>query len=445
MKIYKRDEWTLPAIIEDKANTWGDRIFLYYGNDQVTYNQLNVNANRVANALIDLGIKKRENVALMIPNCIEFFFIWFGIAKAGGGDVPVHVSLRGRTLADIINRSDCKLLIVDQALIGQIRAVENDLKSVKKIAVCPCAKADPLTESEYGLNFATTPYASLLAYSAEAPGVDVKPTDLASIAFSSGTTGPPKGIMMSHNYHVHFVETKAKYMRTTSEDNFYNTFPMTNHAGQYELAWCAFQADARLTLVDRFNLERFWNDIRKYQCTEWLYLGGRLSRLLKQPKRENDRDNPARAWYGIAATKEVQQAFEKRFGVRLIESYGMNEANMPAYTPFNAGKPGSCGKVISDFELKIFDKDDNELPPGQVGEIVWRPQKPFTIMGGYYKMPETTAATWRNLWFHSGDLGRLDNDGYLYFVERKVESIRSKAYFISPTQIEDIVNSHCRY
>ncbi len=444
MKIYEGNERTLPGIIEDKAKTWKDRVFLFYGDEQVTYNQLNDNGNRISNALIDLGVRKGENIGLMIPNCVEYFYIWFGITKAGAIDVPIHINLRGRTLSDLINRSDCETIFVDQALLDRLRVVQEELRNVKKVVVCPCRRAEPLSNSELGLRFATVHYTSLLAYSCEPPGVDVEPSDLASIAFTSGTTGPPKGIMMSHNYHVHFAETKAKYMRTTSEDVFYNTFPMTNHAGNYELAWCAFQADARLVLVDRFDHERFWDDIRRHQCTEWLYLGGLLSRLLAQPKSENDKDHPVRAWYGIAATETVQRAFEERFGVRLIEIYGMNEGNIPAYTPFDARKPGSCGKAIPDFELKIFDDNDHELSPGQVGEIVWRPKKPFTVMNGYYKMPERTIEMWRNLWFHSGDLGYLDEDGYLFFVRRKAESIRSRAYFISPTQVEEIVNSHSK-
>jgi crotonobetaine/carnitine-CoA ligase len=263
-----------------------------------------------------------------------------------------------------------------------------------------------------------------------------------AIMFTSGSTGAAKGVMLAHEYAFHFSGGKVKHMRTGREDSIFNCYPLFNATGQFETTLPAMLADARVAHVHHFSASQFWDQIRRYGATEFVYMGGILSILFKQPERPDDADNLVRAAYGVPTPPEIHRAFERRFGLKLIEVYGSTEANVVTYNPYDDNRVGACGKPTSGFQIRIVDDDDEQLATGMTGEILVRPEQPFTMLIGYYQTPEATAAAFRNLWYHTGDLGYEDEDGFLYFVGRKDERIRRLGYNIAPAEIEDIVNSH---
>jgi crotonobetaine/carnitine-CoA ligase len=201
-------------------------------------------------------------------------------------------------------------------------------------------------------------------------------------------------------------------------------------------------ADGQVAMAEGFNPKLFWEDIRKYGCTETVSMGGAFSLVEKNPPSAEDRDHPLKKIYIIPLPVDFQQRCEKRFGIKMMEIYGQTECNLVCFRTWDRGKVGSCGFANSGFEIKIFDEKDNECAPNVEGEIVVRPTKSHIIAKGYYKMPEKFGERMTNCWWHTGDLGRMDEDGYLYFHRRKEETIRFRGHFVSTTEVEAILNKH---
>jgi crotonobetaine/carnitine-CoA ligase len=197
-----------------------------------------------------------------------------------------------------------------------------------------------------------------------------------------------------------------------------------------------------MVLADRFSASRFWDDVRHYGATQFNYLGGVIPILAKQPPKPDDLDNPVRIALGAGCPQTVMEEVEKRFGIKCLEGFGMTEIGIPVHVRVNDRRPGSCGKPLDIYEIKLFDDQDNEVPAGEAGEIVFRPREPFVMMLGYYNMPDKTAESFRNLWFHTGDLAKRDEDGYFYFVDRKKDALRRRGENISSFEVERAVNSH---
>ncbi len=197
-----------------------------------------------------------------------------------------------------------------------------------------------------------------------------------------------------------------------------------------------------MVLSDKFSASRFWEEIRKYKATQFNYLGAVIPILAKQPPRPDDLDNPVRIALGAGCPQAVMDEVEKRFGLKCLEGFGMSETGIPIHVTVNDRRPGSCGKVLDIYEIKLVDDEDEEVPVGEPGEIIFRPREPFTMMLGYYHMPEKTLEAYRNLWFHTGDLAKRDEDGYFYFVDRKKDALRRRGENISSFEVERAINTH---
>jgi crotonobetaine/carnitine-CoA ligase len=195
-------------------------------------------------------------------------------------------------------------------------------------------------------------------------------------------------------------------------------------------------------LHDRFSASRFWDICRDEGVTAFNFMGALVLMLFKQPERDDDADNPVRLAYGAPAPVAVLERFEQRFGMQLIEVYGSTELGACLESRPSSRRIGSCGRAAPQYEVEIHDENDNPLPPGLEGEIVVRPREPFSMVQEYWGMPEATLAAFRNLWFHTGDRGRVDADGWFYYVDRLKDSIRRRGENISSWEVEQVVNDH---
>jgi crotonobetaine/carnitine-CoA ligase len=272
--------------------------------------------------------------------------------------------------------------------------------------------------------------------------VEVYPWDPLSIIYTSGTTGLPKGALGPHNFWIVCAEKMLEYRDGGKEDIFYTFMPLYHFNAQCLTTVTTLVAEAQMVLADRFSASRFWDDTRRYGATQFNYLGGVIPILVKQPAKPNDLDNPIRIALGGGCPGAVMEEAEKRFGMKCLEGYGMTEIGIPIHVRLNDRRPGSCGKPMDIYEIKLFDDQDNEVPIGEIGEIVFRPREPFVMMLGYYNMPDKTAESLQNLWFHTGDLAKKDADGYFYFVDRKKDALRRRGENISSFEVERAVNSH---
>jgi crotonobetaine/carnitine-CoA ligase len=236
------------------------------------------------------------------------------------------------------------------------------------------------------------------------------------------------------------AEDLRDYAELNSEDIIYTCLPLYHANPQVYCVLTALVAGGSIALAERFSASRFWQEIRAYRATAFSYVGSVLPILLSQPEKEEERGSPAKKCFGGGAPRDVHEAATGRFGLQVCELYGMSETG--TWNTINRPgkiKSGSVGQIRASFEVKIFDDLDNDLLPGQVGEIVIRPKKPFIMFTGYYRMPEETLKDYRNLWFHTGDLGKVDSEGYFYFCGRKKESIRRGGENISPYEIERVL------
>jgi crotonobetaine/carnitine-CoA ligase len=412
--------YVLGELIEDRARRNGERIFLHFKDRTYTYEEMNRYANRCANAFLQQGMVKGDKISIMLPNCPEFLFVWFGSAKVGAVEVPVNTSYKGEFLRHLVDQSDSKILFLDREWLDRLKLIENDLKKLQLVVILGALSKQeaagyriPMISFEEFFDAPETP-------------VDIKiyPHDPQNIIYTSGTTGLSKGALGPHKFWIVVAEQLLPLREGGREDIFYTFLPLYHMNGQCLTTITALLAEGQ------------------YKATQFNYLGAVIPILEKQPEKPEDIDNPVKIAFGAGCPQAVMERFEKRFGLKCMEGFGMTEIGIPVHTTLYDRRAGSCGKPLPIYEIKLVDDEDNEVAPGVPGEIVFRPKEPFTMMLGYYNMPDQTLDTFRNLWFHTGDLAKRDEGGYLYFVDRKKDSLRRRGENISSFEVERAINTH---
>jgi carnitine-CoA ligase len=422
-------------ILEDKATMNAGRVAVLTAHEQITYDQLNERVNRVGNALQAIGVTKNDKVCVMLPNVPEFLYTWWGNAKLGGITVPLNAALKGEGLAYIINHCDAETMILSHRYVAALDEIRGSLRQLKRIIVL-----GPEGQRAANLPAGAIDFGELLTAPAASPLHEVWSDDIDSIMYTSGTTGLPKGVIHRHArcYGGFVLPIMTGY---TEQDVVYNTLPLF-HIGGQNMVWMALVSDTTVALAERFSARRFWQDVRAYSATFTLFLGAMIPILHKQPPRPDDHANSLRVALSAAAPRTIWEEFERRFDVKIIELYSQTEGgfllNANART---AGKVGAMGKPSAGFEMKVVDEQDRELPPGAVGELIYRPAA-GSALTEYYKNPEATAEKTRGGWIRSGDLAYQDDDGYFFFVDRKNDFMRRRGENISSFEVEKIINGH---
>ncbi|NWG03499.1 MAG: ATP-dependent acyl-CoA ligase [Syntrophaceae bacterium] len=427
----------IKKLLESRAENYGGEPFIYFRDQIINFATLDQNVNKAANLFRELGVKKGDHVCFLLPNCPEFVYLWFGLAKIGGVMVPLNFNLRGDGLRYIINHSDSKLIVVNERFYDAYAFVEKDLLVIEQKILHN--DGAPLPG-----NFHSLKNLMEKAEEKEPPTIEIKDGDPLGIIYTSGTTGPPKGAVISHFNYINTAQVWVdEILQYRDDDIFFTTLPLFHANAQMYSTMGALCSGRPYVLREKFSASRFWAEIRQYKATVFNYIGGILTILMKQPEREDDNDNPARIAFGGAAPKEIWLDFEKRFNVKIIEGYGATENGaIPLCNPPDNIRVGSIGKPTSFAEVTIWDENNREVPAGQTGEIVVKEKIPYSMFLGYYKQPDKTREAWEGGWFHTGDRGYKDEDGYFYFVDRMKDCIRRRGENISSFDIEKIVNSH---
>lgn len=432
-------ENVIGKVVQEKARTQKDRTFLFFEEQKVTYEQLDFISNQFAHGLKDMGIQKEDKVAIMMQNHPDYLYAWFGISKLGAVEVPINTAQRGELLKHILNNSESKLLIIDASLMDRLALIQDGLSQLRGILYHGKIKED----ISKNLSISVSPMDECFKYPSDPVEVDVNPADPAGIIYTSGTTGLSKGVVGPHNFFVHNAKLTAPLRQAGSGDVLYTFLPLFHANAQLLTIMTALVAEAQVVLSDRFSASSFWDEIRQYGATQFNYMGAVMTILSKQEPKENDADNPVRIAIGPACPPDVMKHMEQRFGFICLEGFGMTETGMVMHWTVDDRKIGSLGKVLRDlFEVKLVDDHDMEIAVGEVGEIVVRPLKPYIMMSEYYKMPDKTLKAFRNLWFHTGDYAKKDEEGYFYFVDRKKDAIRRRGENISSFEVEKVIVSH---
>ncbi|MDO9598937.1 MAG: AMP-binding protein [Azoarcus sp.] len=431
---------TLHGLLEWRARRTPQRPWFWFRDQAFTYGQLDADADRVAAGLSALGVGKGAKVAVMLANRPEFLAAWFGLSKLGAVEVPVNTAHRGYLLSYLIEQADCEVLIVEATFaerVSDILARPGALSRLRTVVTLDIGGGGFALEGRTVL-----PWVALVDNDGAFERPEVRWSDPLGIQFTSGTTGPSKGAVLPQNYAVQTAESVCAIAGYTEADCLYNALPLFHGNAKFLSAVPALLSGARMVLAERFSASSFWDEVRRHGCTEFNYIGSILAILLKAEPRPDDAANPLRLLFGAGATPEVHEAFEGRFGVRLIEGYGMSEIGLALVSRLDDGRPGSCGKPHPDCEVVLVDDDGRPVGDGVPGELLVRPKRPWSTLLGYYRMPEKTVEAWQGLWFHTGDTLVRDGDGFYRFVDRKKDAIRRRGENISSFEVERLVATH---
>ncbi len=425
------------GVLEWQANRIPDDVFFMMQDSIDTFAALNEKANRFAHGLAALGARPGELVTVMMANSPQFMYAWFGILKLGAVEVPINTAFRGPGLTHLITICKTRFLILDERYLEQIAEISDTLTGLETVIV----RGD-LDAARRKLSCQVVAYDDVFSANTENPVRDVGERDRAMVLFTSGTTGRSKGCVLSHRYLLHQAGQIIDQFKMTDADTLYSPFPLFHADAAYLTVLPSLLSGARSALSERFSASRYWSEVRKYGATVFDFMGATLSILWKQPPRPDDADNPVRLAWGVPMPEWAEQ-FEKRFDLQLAEVYGLTDAGVCVFQPLDElRRPGACGKPVGSYDLRIFDDRNRELAENQTGEIVIRPNEPGIIMEEYLNMPAETWAEMSDLWFHTGDLGFLDEAGYLHFIQRKKDSIRRRGENISAFEIEETINLH---
>jgi crotonobetaine/carnitine-CoA ligase len=406
-------EWVASAILEDRAARLGDRTFITASDGKLTYAELAHEAARVAGALKQRGVQPGDRVATMLPSGLEYLKVWWGIVWAGAVDVPVNNDFKGEFLDHVVGGSEAKLLVIDQRWRERAQRYADILIDPQELQADPVART-PRHER-----------------------------DLLYIMYTSGTTGRAKGVMHANRSALWNAAAWLDILGLTHEDTAYSMFPLFHVTARSAVVTASMWAGGSAHLADGFSATRFWDEVKAADATWFGYMGIVIHLLHAQPETPEDRDNAVRIAFGAAAPPAIMAPFEARFGLRLVEVYGSTElgpASAPRYP--HPRKPGTMGLPCRHLHVEVHDEDDNPLPPNTPGEIVARPAEPFAMAQGYWKEPRATIEAFRNLWFHTGDGGYLDDEGYVVFTDRVKDSLRRRGENISSFEVERGVQRH---
>jgi crotonobetaine/carnitine-CoA ligase len=428
---------TFPAWIRERARAGGDKIAMEVCGAARTYAELDEISDRVGAGLAALGLRPGGHVSMMMANSIENVETWFGLTKAGIVEVPIHTASRGGALQYIVHNADAGAIVVDEEFLPHLEAVAPELPRLEHVIVNGSAKA----AGDLPGRMAVHELASVRA-DGPPPRLDQSPRDICVILHSSGTTGPPKGVLLSHEAVLHLTRHLVWLMDYTADDRLFTTFPLFHNNAKYTSVTAAMECGGSLVMERKFSASGFWDLTRTKGITAFNYMGALLMMMFKQPERPDDADNPVRIAFGAPCPVEIWEDFEARFGVRLVEVYGMTEAPMACENRLDDRRIGSAGKSSMTYEVMIGDELDRPCPPDVPGEILVRPKVPGALFSGYNKNPEATAEAWHNLWFHTGDRGRMDADGFVFFIDRMKDCIRRRGENISSWEIESCINTH---
>lgn len=438
------ESWTLVDLTRAQAKEQPDAPFLSFSDDEdLTFGEFDRASDRVATALADLGVGEGDRVLGLLTNSRAFVVLMLAVHKRRATFVPVNTELKGSFLEHQVHNSEPRVIAVDAELASLFDRVDTsriELEAVIVVGDSRTALPTSLTSSR------RLDYAELEATETNsAASLTPQPHDVCTIMYTSGTTGPSKGVLMPQAHCYLFAVGAAQVMELTRDDRYFICMPLFHANGLFMQLFPTLLAGCSAHVTKRFSVSSWLGEVIEQEATVTNALGVMPEFIFRSDADARDRQHKLRRVMAIPVAEEWPDAFEARFGVKIVQGFGMTEINMVAYSdPTEPVEAGCAGYVMADhFELIIADPEtDAELPVGAVGEILVRPRTPFCFNVGYFKMADKTVEAWRNLWFHTGDAGRLDERGRLHFVDRIKDRIRRRGENVSSYELEQVLNDH---
>lgn len=432
---------TVIAALDRAVAGHPERVFLDFSGELYTFRDVDLISTKLAHSLSELGVQAGHTVVTMLDNNIDAVVCWLAVNKLCAVSVPINTALRGEFLRHQIADADTQLLICEASYLERVAAVAGQLDALKLVlhrdtleTTIDCAVPVAALDEHRGQD--ATPFE-----------VKPAPSDLSCLIYTSGTTGPSKGCMVSYNFMCNLARLQLRSGPANENDVTITPLPLFHMNALCVTIIASIMVGARAAILPRFSVSNFWPEVERSGATIASILGGMGGLLAKAP----DNDAMKRCYgqihtaRGNPYTEEAKEIWRSRFGTRLVggNGYGLTEACV--ITSLAAGeyaKPGSSGKRIPDFDVRIVDDNDHEVPPNVSGEIVVRPLRPDIMFQGYWRRPEATLELMKNMWFHTGDIGKFDEDGFFFFVDRKKDYLRRRGENISSFEMESAFAVH---
>jgi long-chain acyl-CoA synthetase len=412
------DPRSIPELLRQRAAAAPDKVFLFSEADkrQFTYREFAEVVKRVAGRLRANGVRKGDVVSLLLPNSVEYVIAYFACWHIGALAGPINSLLKAQEIAYVIANSEAKLLLVNSEFVPQIEGLKVVIfDNVDQFA------DEPVEETR------------------------IEKDDEAIIIYTSGTTGKPKGCLLTHGNVIANARQISSWLKFTESDRLLTMMPLFHMNAVSVTTMSALYAGGSTVVSPKFSASRFWQIISDYQITSFGSVATMLSMLLSTypdgvPAGLNTQQLRFAMCGSAPVPAEVMKRFEETFNCLVVEGYGLSESTCRSTfnPPDRRRRPGSCGVPIGN-EMRVVDDEDRDVPDGALGEIVLRGEN---ILKGYYKNPEATAIAFRNGWFHTGDIGYRDADGFYYIVDRKSDMIIRGGENIYPREIDEVLYQH---
>jgi crotonobetaine/carnitine-CoA ligase len=436
---------TIPGVLDAQVAVRPEQSLLVIDDDPLSYRTLQERSISAANVLIGLGVEPGDRVALFMGTSPEWVTLWFGLCRIGAVAVPINTAYRGDFLANQLRDSNTKVIALDRSLAERVFSIADDVPSLRTVLVRrdgdgAAALGDPAPPPHVQVHSIEQLLEGGTSLVEGAPELASFP--MGAIFSTSGTTGRSKGVLATQHYLLHAAQSMVDLWRLEAEEVVHGPLPLF-HLSAVGTVLGPMLAGGTGILDSTFSVSATWDRVRRYQASGIALAGAMLSMLWNLPPDARDKEIPLRFISAAPVPKESFEAMEDRWQCRIVTCYGMSEAfPLTVAGVDQENRVGASGRPNPNFEVLLFDHEDEPVPVGEVGEIVCRPRQSHVMFEGYDGRDRETVEQFRNLWFHTGDMGRFDEDGYLYFADRKKDAMRRRGENISSFEVEQTLLRH---
>ncbi len=431
---------TIPAFLEFHASSRPDATAVMAETSaevlqSLTWSALHSLVQQASNWIYSQGLRKGDGIVLHIPNSLELYLLWLAAASTGTVAVPVDPRCTAPELRHIVIHSDARLLVTHEA--GQDIAHTACAGAGEIVRVVSASPARPFSDSVLGEEIASQPCSTIPH--------EPHPLDVVAMLYTSGTTGKPKGVMLTHAAYLYGAEVFARSTALTQQDRHLIALPMHHAAAQCHAITPSLVTGASIAIMERFSASRFMEQATRHRATRAALFAAPLRMLLRQHAGVAVPESPLRlVTFAQNLTHEELSEWESRFRVPLLQLWGMTETiGLPLMVPLHGPQNNMCmGLPVAGYEVKLVDESGNPVPPGTAGELIVRANPGWTVTSGYYKNPAATAGLIRDSWLWTGDRALQDANGEFHFVGRSREMIKRGGENISPLEVEEALKAH---
>ncbi len=438
LDVFKRDvrARTVLNLLDAAAASHGSKPFLRESGspEWISFDGALHRARAIGGGFQACGVRRDDLVPFMLANGSDYILAWFGVNCAAAAYISVNTSLVGPLLAAQFALGRSKVWVVQADYLPAVEALPQALRDTVETLVV----AGPIPEGTASRWKHVVAFADLPGQGAWTPPEPIGFTELTAITFTSGTTGPSKGVMITHGQAISSALTFSEITGLGPADTIYTPLPMFHGMSTRMGMLPALLTGCRIVSGKRFSGTRFWSEAIEAEATVAQIIFSIPAVLMAQPPGPQDRGHRVTRMFNAHYT----EGFQERFGAELVEAFGISEVGLFIASPPGQQRAGSAGRALPDWDVDLVDADGVSVPEGQAGEIVCRPRLPGVIMRGYLNQPDRTVEATRDLWYHTGDIGRRDDDGYYWFLDRAKERIRRRGENISSLEIENCVRGN---